>query len=129
METRLAPRVGIDLKVVCKTEELHQQKFCLANGNKFEVKVLDVSVLGIGFLTKYFLPKGLLITAEIDGAFFGLQETMQVKGEVKYCNYIRGQGYRCGIKFLNISTTYKDAIAQFIAVHEREKEPRVRLSS
>ncbi|RJO65469.1 MAG: PilZ domain-containing protein [Candidatus Omnitrophota bacterium] len=129
METRLASRVNIDLKVVCKTEELHQQKFCLASGNKFEVKVLDISILGIGLQTKYFLPKGLIIDTEIEGAFFGLQEVMKIKGEVRYCNYIRGLGYRCGIKFLNISNKYKDAIIQFIAAHERRKEPRVKLSS
>ncbi|MDD5565489.1 MAG: PilZ domain-containing protein [Candidatus Omnitrophica bacterium] len=129
METRLAPRVNIDLRVVCSTEELHQQKFCLAGGNKFEVKLLDISVLGIGFLTKYFLPKGLIIDTEMDGACFGLQEVMTIKGEIRHCNYIRGMGYRCGIKFLNISNKYKDAIIQFIAANERRKEPRIKLSS
>ncbi len=128
METRIALRIDIDLKVVSKIDEGYQQKFGLACGKNFEVKGMDVSELGVGVLSKYFLPKGLIIEAEIDGAFFGLNETMKIKGEVRHCQYIRNLGYKCGLKFLNLPDTYRKAIAQTILTYERRKAPRVRLA-
>lgn len=128
METRIALRIDIDLKVVSKIDEDYQQKFGLVCGKTFEVKGMDVSELGVGILSKYFLPKGLIIEAEIDGAFFGLSEIMKIKGEVRHCRYIRNLGYRCGLKFLNLPDTYRKAIVQTILVQERRKAPRVRLA-
>lgn len=128
METRIALRINIDLKVVSKIGEESQQKFGLVCGKTFEVKGTDVSELGVGIISKYFLPKGLIIEAEMEGAFFGMNEIMKIKGEVRHCQYIRNLGYKCGLRFLNLSDAYRKAIVQTILAYERRKSPRVKLA-
>lgn len=127
METRSAPRVSINLGVISRIDDKNGQKFSLSKGNIFEVKVVDISVSGVGIVSKYFLPKGLSIELEIDGKPFGLDEAMKIKGEIRYCNYIKACGYRCGVKFINILGNYAAKIAELIATYERRKEPRLKL--
>jgi len=128
METRLARRLNISLKVTLRVEEDLKQKFALADGNCFEADVLDISKTGLGIFSKYFIPKGLIVILEIPGDIFKLKEKITLKAEVRYCKFIKSSQYRCGIKFLDISDKYKDTIADFIAAHEKRKEPRLKLS-
>jgi len=128
MESRRASRIGIELKIISKVNKEHKQKFSLISGEHFEVKALDISILGVGVLAKYFLPPGLILELEIAGQPFGLEEIIAVKGEIRYCVYMKGCGYKCGVKFLDLKNSYKEAIAQFIATYERRKEPRLKLS-
>jgi c-di-GMP-binding flagellar brake protein YcgR len=128
METRCAPRICINLKIISRIDEETGQKFSLAKGNVFEVQIVDISILGIGIISKYFLPKGLHIGLEIDGKCFDLENPFRIKGEVRYCSYVKAIGYRCGVKFINISSQYMDKIKNFIATYERRQEPRVTLS-
>ena len=65
---------------------------------------------------------------EIDGAIFGLKETMKLKAEIRYCVYIKPRNYKCEIKFLSIPEKYKKAIAQFISSYEKRKKPRLNIS-
>lgn len=128
METRLTPRVQLELKIIVQIDEETQQKFHLAKGNTFGVDILDISIGGIGVFSKYFLPKGLLLEVQIEGKPFGLDEPMKIKSRVCYCNYIKSSRYRCGIMFIDIPDDYKNNIAVFIRTYERRKEPRVKLS-
>lgn len=128
METRKAPRIDINFKVLSKPVQELKQKFALVSGNKFEVKAVDISEIGIGLVSEYFLPKGLILELEIDGAPFDLKEVMKIKGEIRYCRYERTVGYRCGVQFLDLSEVYRKAIAEFISTFERRKEPRVKLA-
>jgi hypothetical protein len=128
METRYAPRVRLDLKVLSRVSDEDGQKFLLSKGNTFEIEIADISTLGVGIISRFFLPKGLRIELEIDGKPFGLDNSMKIKGEVRYCNYIKSSRYRCGIKFIDISSQYLNKIKDFIATYEKREEPRLKLS-
>ena len=128
METRQAPRADISLNVVAEIDEDSRQRFAIAAGRRFAVSAVDISALGMGILSKYFLPKGLILEFEIEGIPFGLRENMKIKGEIRYSRYIKSSTYRCGVKFLNLSDKYQNAIAGFVSTYERRKSPRVELS-
>jgi c-di-GMP-binding flagellar brake protein YcgR len=128
MDTRLATRTNIDLKIICKIEPKYQQKFGLACGDSFEAKALDISVLGVGLLCKYFLPKGLVLEVDIDFAPFGQNEIIKIRGEIRHAQYLKNLGYRIGIKFLDISYINKKSIDKYVFSRERRKEPRIRLA-
>jgi len=126
--TRSAPRININLKLISRVDEEIKQGFSLAKGNAFEVDAVDISMLGMGLVSKYFLPKGLRVELEIDGKLFNLDNPMKIKGEIRYCRYVKPSTYRCGVKFINIPDECKEKITQFITNYERRKEPRLKLS-
>lgn len=128
METRRALRININLKIKSNIPEEYRQKFALTIGSSFEVDAVDISVLGVGIFSKYFLPKGLILELEISGDSLEMKENMIVKAEVRHCAFLKGKGYRCGVQFLNLPSHYKKAIADFITTYERRKEPRLKLS-
>ena len=128
METRKASRINIDLKVISRIDEDAQQKFGLVCGKTCEINVVDISEGGVGILSKFFLPKGLIIKLEIEGAVFNLKEIMKIKGEIRYCKYTKDLGYQCGVKFLNLSDVYRETVSQFISMHERRRTPRIKLA-
>lgn len=128
METRRRPRAIIALKVTLKIDQASKQNFSLAESRDLEVDAVDIGLLGMGVFSKYYLPKGLRLELEIGGEPFGLEKLMKVKGEIRYCIYLRASTYRCGIKFINLLSEYKDKIRKFIDAYERRKAPRVKLS-
>ena len=128
MDTRRAPRVTINLKVISEIDEALKQKFSLASGKSFEVEASDISTSGIGIYSKYFLPAKLLIQMQIDGKPFGSDESMEAKGEVRYCKYVGSSGYKCGVKFTDLSSASKDKIKKFVASSDKRTESRLKLS-
>ena len=128
MQTRLGPRINVTLKIVTKIDESLKQHVHLTKGNRFDVSSYDISAIGIGIYVKYFLPKGLILDLEMDGAPFGLEEKMKIKGEVRHCEYVTVRKYHCGIKFLNLPKNYKKVIDHFVSTHTRRKNPRIKLS-
>lgn len=129
MDTRQGPRVAVSLRVISTIDKSMKDSVSLANGNRFEARAYDISVGGIGLLTKYFLPKGLLLEMEIEGAPFGLQEIITAKGEVAHCKNVQVHKYKCGINFTEMADKYVKAIVQFISNYEKRRDPRVNLSS
>lgn len=127
METRRRPRVNINLKIVSKIDKASQQKFLLACGEAFKVTAVDISVLGLGIFSENFLPLGLVVALEIDGTIFDLNESMNIKAEVRYCKYVGESKYRCGMQFMDVDSRYSEAIKVFIDTYERRKEPRMKL--
>ena len=128
METRIAPRIPVDLTVVSQIDRRFKQDFSLAEGDRFRVLALDVSVGGIGILSKYFLPTGLRIILAFPGKTFGFGNIIKTNGEIRYCKFIKQSGYRCGIKFIELPILYRKEIAKFVAKHEKREEPRVVLA-
>jgi c-di-GMP-binding flagellar brake protein YcgR len=128
METRIAQRVKISLEITLRVAKEPRQQFALAEGDSIKVNLLDISRLGMGILSKHFLPRGLIANFEIDGALFGFAETMKIKAEVRWCNYVRPSIYRFGVRFLDNPEKYMNAIEQFVSANERRKEPRLKLS-
>lgn len=114
IETRLARRVNISLKILSRIDKEMEGKFSLSIGNVFEINLISISILGISIYSKYYLPKGLQVELEIDGKPFGLKESMNIKGEVRYCKQVKLSKYNCGIKFINIQNKYKERIAGFV---------------
>lgn len=115
METRRTTRFKIDTKISCIVDEEVLRKFRLICGGSFVADAFDISESGIGLLSKYLLPETLILRLKMDGALFGLKETIEIKGEVRYCKYIKDLGYKCGVRFLNIPDTYREAIVHFIS--------------
>jgi len=131
IDSRLAKRVRIYLKVISKVDKLFKKKFALADGTDFEASIVDISTSGIGLVLRYFLPRGLVIELTLDGALFGLKGPMKIKGEVRHCKnvpYPKYKLYRVGIKFISVPKLYKKAISELISKLEKRKEPRLSLS-
>ncbi|MDP3804350.1 MAG: PilZ domain-containing protein [Candidatus Omnitrophota bacterium] len=127
MQTRSGPRVKLLLTIVSEIDKQAEQNIRFASGNVFEVNVFDISIVGAGIFTKNFLPKGCIINMKIDGAPFGLKKEMEIKGEVRYCKYIKLHQYKCGIKFLDLAEEHQETIKKFISAYERRKDTRLRL--
>lgn len=128
MNTRQGPRVEVSLRVISTIDESMKDSVSLANGNRFEARAYDISVGGMGLFTKYFLPKGLLLELEIEGAPFGLKERIVAKGEVTHCKNFQVHKYKCGIRFTEMADKYIKTISQFVSSYEKRKNPRVELS-
>ena len=128
MDTRFINRVNLDLKVLLKIEDDEEQQVALVGGNKIEANVFDVSVSGIGLGIKHFIPKGLIVSMEIDGTPFGLEGVVKVKGEICYCNYVQASLYKCGIRFVDVPKQFTKAINDLVTKHERRQDPRVELA-
>ena len=119
METRIATRLKIRLRIVSKIDKKFQQGFGLICGRSFRVDTFDISEAGIGFYSKYFLPKGLMLEIGMNGIPLGLKRVARMKAEVRHCEYSILRGYRCGVKFVDIPDSYRMAIAQFVSAHEK----------
>lgn len=128
METRKHPRINVNLKVISRLDESVFQKFSLTQGKSFEARVVDISILGVGIVSRFFLPRGLILLLEIEGGFLGLKEPIKVKGEVRYCVYMKSFLYRCGLKFIELDTSVEKKLREFIRKNERRKEPRLKLT-
>lgn len=129
MNTRVGPRVEVSLRVISTIDESMKDSISLAGGNRFEARAYDISVGGIGLVTKYFLPKGLLLELEIEGAPFKLKERITAKGEVTHCKNVQAHKYKSGIRFTEMADKYIKVIAEFVASYEKRKDPRVNLST
>lgn len=127
LDTRFVSRVDVTLRVVSKINRDANQSFELADGNFFKARAFNIGAQGIGIITKYFLPKGLVVDLEIAGPLFGFKECLTLKGEVRYCNNIYNERnkYKCGISFIGISDECKEAILQF-CLHSRGKKNPVK---
>jgi len=128
METRNALRIPVDLEVLWKVEKKNNQVFSLATKDLHKNKAVDISALGMGIITKYFLPHGLIIKIALKGHIFGIDRFIRLKGEIRYCNYIKQGNYKCGIKFINPPESYISKFNDFIVTYNKRKDPRIFLS-
>jgi len=128
LETRLVPRITVQMKLLVMLDEKAEQNITLDSGKSFEAAVADISEGGLGLIIKkYYLPKGTRVELAMDGAPFGLKKEMRFKVEVKYCKNYEVNMYRCGVKIIEISKERKDAIKTFIARYDKRQTPRLNL--
>ena len=120
METRSAPRAHVNAEIAFFIDGGEEQKFHLPKNTKFPARLSSISVLGLSMICDKMLPKGLVIKLEVPGEPFLFQETMHIKGEVRYCRQVMLSEYNCGIKFLDIQRDHKDRIAAFVASHRKD---------
>jgi PilZ domain-containing protein len=128
MDTRFTNRVNLDLKVFVTIEDDEEQQVALVGGNKIEADVFDISVSGICLGIKHFIPKRLMVSVEIDGTPFGLDDVVKVKGEICYCNYMQSSLYKCGIRFIDMPEILLKAISNLVSMNERRRDPRIELT-
>jgi len=126
METRLKYRMKLTLRVISEIGKHFKRKVMLARGSRFEVTTYDITIEGMGILLRYYLPRGLVIELAIKGGPFGVKKATTIKGEVRYCNFIRFRHYKCGVRFVNLSARHRRGIARFISVNT--KKPRTKKS-
>ncbi|MFA5500562.1 MAG: PilZ domain-containing protein [Candidatus Omnitrophota bacterium] len=132
METRLKHRYDIKFTLDCRIEESNQQQIKLTCGDHFEGVATDISEGGLGFFSKYFLPKGLVMKLTIDAKVFGFKKDMVIEGEITHCKNLYGKiedglKYKCGLKFRSIAEEDRQEIGRFISEHEQRKTPRLGL--
>lgn len=114
IETRLAKRARIDLKIATRIDKEMAKNFSLSIGGLFDIDLVSISILGVSGFSKYYLPKGLQVELEMDGKPFGLEGMMNLKGEVRYCKQTSFSKYNCGIKFINLPNKIKKKISEFV---------------
>jgi len=127
VNSRFSRRINIDLKITSAVPKTAKQNFALVKGHRLEVTAFDVSLLGMGLISDYFLPAGLKIALAVSGESFGLKGTMKIKGEVRHCSYTRDRKYKLGVVFVKLNEEYKKAISNFIKSHEARRKPRLPL--
>jgi len=126
-ESRLHPRVIFDAKISSiKVSEKMRDSVNLIK-EEFSGQAIDISLGGIGIYSEYYLPTGLLLELKIDGSVLGIQRQLEIKAEVRYCNFITQRKYRCGLKFVDLSKEDKAILAEFVKNAEKRKCPRIKL--
>jgi len=121
METRFFPRVEVQFKLSVMLDESPEQIIALDSGKSFEAVATNISEGGLGLsIKKYYIPKGAGVEIAMNGAPLDLQKEMRFKAEVRYCNNIKFNTYRCGVKFIDISEEYRDCIKKFVVLHTKK---------
>jgi len=129
METRRAFRVDLELIVKCRIDESQRGSFRLIEGDQFDTQAIDISEKGVRVLSRYLIPRGLVLELDIDGKLFGLGHNIKTKSEVRYCETLKGlrKKNRLGLMFLDISEEDRQAIARFVSSNERREHTRIQL--
>ena len=130
MKTKSAPCAAVELKVICRLDGSQDARFRLKRGSPFIARATDISEVGAELLSKYLIPRGIILDLDIDGKVFGLDRNIKTKGEVRFCESVKGlwKSNRIGVKFLDISDVDREALAKFVAAYERRRCPRARLA-
>jgi hypothetical protein len=122
METRRVKRLKASFKAKLNIDSSITQRFNIRQEN-IEVEVLDISVLGIGLVCKYFIPKGVIVNLQLKIN----NKLIDVKGEIRSA-ISGGKGLtRLGIQFIDLDNSEFEIIDKFIKDNERRNEPRLEL--
>lgn len=119
IESRRARRKDITLKGTFKIVDDLKYKFHIYK-EPIDLTISDVAVLGCGFITGYYLPKGLHLFVSIKGfpilSGKGVKETedMEFTGKVMVCKTTQARGHKVGIEFLEIKKEYQSLIKKFV---------------
>jgi len=128
METRSAPRIEVELKLLMAIKDSSEQSIILAKDQSFEAVAFNISYGGLGLIIKkYYLPRGTSVELLTNGLPFGLNGIMNIRGKIAYCKTIKVNEYKCGIKFVDLSPEYQKAIKAFIATYDRRRSHRLDL--
>lgn len=125
--SRLHPRVIVNAKISSvKISDKMKDAVSLVK-DEFSGQAIDISVDGIGIFLEYYLPTGVHLDLAVEGQAFGVDRSLKMKGEVRYCNFIAQRKYRCGMKFIEMSKEDREIIAEFVKNAERRRAPRIKL--
>ena len=125
METRGEARIKLDAGASLKVNgDMEKHVHLLREEQKAEI--VDVSALGIGVVSPVFLPKGAILNIQVNGAAFGMDTPIKIKGEVRYCKPEKGRKCKVGIKFIEIEDAVLNKIKEYVTKCERREAPRVK---
>ncbi len=123
METRRAKRLKTSFSVKLKLDLSSGQHFQVKDGS-VEAGALDISTLGVGLMSKCFIPKGIVVDLELKIN----NKTIETRGEIRSA-VSGGKGLtRLGIQFVGLDNSQKEIIDNFIKENERRSQPRLNLS-
>jgi len=125
VNSRFSRRITIDIKITSAVPKTSKQSFSLNKGRRLEVVAFDISALGVGVFSDYFLPPGLKIALVVDGKSFGLKDLMRIKAQVRHCSYTPQKKYKTGIMFIDLKDEYRKALSRFLKSSNSRKAPRL----
>ena len=127
LETRSHKRYefSIEVELVFKDEAI-KSRF-QKQEPRLKGAMLDISKGGLGFNTKYFVPKGAVIDVFFKLPIENDKMSSEIKAEAQICSVIpwKSSLNRVGVKFLNVEEKSKKSITEFVEQNERRKEPRL----
>ena len=120
LETRQELRIPISTTSKLIIDPSVKQRFDIAKKD-IEVKNLDISLGGVGLLSKYFIPKGVILNLEFTLSDNLIKTKVEVKSAVA-----AGKGFtRLGTGFIDLTKQQKKLIKDFIKETERRIHPRL----
>jgi len=129
IDTRGSIRIPVELDIFWKIDKNLGQLFSLKSGDRCRTKAFDISIGGMGIISKYFLPSGLRIKLAFSGDKLGLDKFfIRTRGEIRYCNYLKHSNYKCGIKFIDSPLLYSKKFNEFKAAFEKRDGVRLTLA-
>jgi c-di-GMP-binding flagellar brake protein YcgR len=88
-----------------------------------DVQAKDLSIGGVGILSSYHIPKGVVLDLE----FTFNDKVIALKGEVRLAQVQEKGQTRLGIKFLDVDKKHLKLIEDFIEENERRVITRLKL--
>ncbi len=129
--TRKETRVSLTIQIRVQINPAMRETIHLAK-EKIEAQVVNLSVHGIGIVSRVFLPKGLVLDVELPRAPFAKTQktaaegSMQITGQVAYAKSEKNL-CRMGIHFTSIEKKDLRFIERFLSSLERRVAPRLPL--
>jgi c-di-GMP-binding flagellar brake protein YcgR len=87
---------------------------------EIETKALDISVSGIGLLSRFFLPKATVVCLELKIK----NKIIKIRGEIRSAISITKNLTRLGIKFIDLDNSKLKIIERFIKENEKRHPTR-----
>lgn len=115
LNKRKAFRREIRISINTEIDQNVNNPKLIPNITSDRVVTTDISSLGVGIFSDYYLPVNLRLILEIDGKPFGLDNVMTIQGEVRYCMQVQDVLFKCGIRFINTAPKVKDKINEYVS--------------
>ncbi len=118
IESRRAIRRNLVLKGTFKIRDDLKYKLHIYR-EPVDLSLSDVAMLGCGFITGYYLPKGIVLSVKlkdfpvISADAHGAKD-MDFTAKVMSCKNAPGRTNKIGIEFVDIRKEYLDLIKKFI---------------
>lgn len=109
-DRRRSPRLPVDMQL--SISDLYAQNKISIQNLDSPIEVIDISVLGIGFISECVLPINYFFNAHLELGTQGLSILSLVK--IIRCEAIDRNHYRYGCQFSDLTDDIKSAIEQFI---------------
>ncbi|MFH0772151.1 MAG: PilZ domain-containing protein [Candidatus Omnitrophota bacterium] len=113
-QSRQGQRVGIEAKAMVQIDEAMRDTVSILRQPQ-EIKINDISVVGIGALCPIFLPKGAILDISMSSSELNIDNSVKIKGEVRYCRPAKEDQDKLGIKFVGIDSHILERIREFVA--------------